>query len=75
MLRMSQAEALVLFEWIHRKEDEDDRLDHLGLADAAERKVLWDISAALESLLAEPFRNDYAALLEAARADVRPGGE
>lgn len=71
VLRMSEAEALVLFEWIHRKEDEDARLDHLGLVDAAERMVLWEISGALESLLAAPFRADYATVVDAARAEVR----
>jgi hypothetical protein len=76
LVRMTHAEALVLFEWIHRKEDEDDRHDHLGLVDGAERAVLWSISGALESLLVEPFRQDYRDLVEAARAEVRrPGAE
>ena len=74
-LRMTSAEALVLFEWIHRHEDQDVGLDHLGLADLAERGVLWSISGALESLLVEPFQADYAEKLAAARAEVRPGAD
>ena len=70
LLRMTHAEALVLFEWVHRKEGEDVRLDHLGLVDATECMVLWGISGALEALLAEPFRQDYGDLLEAARSRV-----
>lgn len=73
-LRLSRAEALVLFEWLHRHEDEDVRLDRL-VEDPAERVVLWSLSGALEALLPEPFALDYADRLEAARAALRPGGE
>ena len=73
-LRMSRAEALVLFEWVHRHEDEDVRLDDL-VSDPAEGAVLWEISGVLERLLTEPFREDYAELLEAAREELRPAAE
>lgn len=73
-LRLSRAEALVLFEWLHRHEDEDGRLDRL-VEDAAERAVLWSLSGALEALLPEPFAVDYADRLEAARASLRSGAE
>lgn len=73
-LRMSRAEALVLFEWVHRHEDETVTLDAL-VADDAERQALWAISGALESLLVEPFRDDYATLVEAARESLRSPSE
>lgn len=74
-VRMSSDEALVLFEWLHRHEAANVRLDQLGLEDAAERAVLWSLSGSLEKFLAEPFRAEYAQLLEAARANLRPAAE
>ena len=68
---MNRTEPLVLFEWVHRQEDHDGRLDDF-INDVAEREVRWGISAALESLLVEPFHRDYKDLLEAARARLRP---
>lgn len=70
-LRMSNDEALVLFDWVHRHEDADVELPQL-VEDGAEREVLWSISAALEKLLAEPFRRDYANLLDEAKGRIRP---
>jgi hypothetical protein len=74
-VRMSNDEALVLFERLHRHGAANVRLDQLGLEDAAERVVLWDLSGSLEKLLVEPFRPDYAQLLEKARANLRPTAE
>lgn len=70
-LALASAEALVLFEWLHRNEDQDVRLDHLGIADDAERQVLWTMSACLESTLVDPFRSDYLDVVERARASLR----
>ena len=65
-------EALVLFEWLHRREDLGlDSLEALGCVDQAEQRVIWDLSAVLESTLAEPLRSDYLELVEAARARLR----
>ena len=72
---MTSAEALVLFEWLHRHEAQNIRLDHLGIEDAAERAVLWHLSGALEKLLVEPFASNYTDLLAAARSEVRPRAE
>jgi hypothetical protein len=70
-LKLSTDEALVLFEWITRFNQRADTT----FDDQAEQRVLWDLEATLEAALAEPFRGDYRALLEAARARVRdPGG-
>jgi hypothetical protein len=69
--KLSKSEALVLFDWIHRLEDEDGGLIRLGFADQAEQRVVWDLSTSLERLLAEPFRDDYLAIINAARSQVR----
>jgi len=62
-LQLSKAEALVLFEWLHRTE-------HDGTALAPEQRVLWDMSAVLERVLVEPFDPDYGAIIDQARAEV-----
>jgi len=72
-LHLSKSEALVLFEWLHRIEANDTELAGLGIADQAEQRVLWDVSALLERLLVEPFDANYAAVITQARADVRDG--
>jgi hypothetical protein len=69
---LSQDEALVLFEFLSRFSDDN----ALRIEDPAEARVLWDLCCLLEEQLAEPFREDYAELLERARAAVRdPGPE
>ena len=70
-LALAPAEALVLFEWLHRGEDVSPQLDQLAIEDDAERQVLWSISACLESTLIDPFRPEYLDRLETARASLR----
>jgi hypothetical protein len=65
-LNLSREEALVLSEWLHRFNSEDQTFE-----DQAEQRVLWDIEAMLESELVEPLDPKYAELLAAARAKVR----
>jgi hypothetical protein len=65
-LNPSREEALVLSEWLHRFNSEDQTFE-----DQAEQRVLWDIEAMLESELVEPLDPKYAELLAAARAKVR----
>lgn len=64
-IELSDDEALVLFEWLKRT-DEDETpappVDH-----PAERLALWAIEGALERTLVEPLRPDYPELLRAAR--------
>ncbi len=68
-LELSQAEALVLFEWLVRS----DKDESLPVEDDAERRVLWRLEAILEKTLVEPLAPDYAELLAAARGKVRSG--
>ncbi len=69
-IELSHDEALVLLDWLARMHERDE----LSFADQAERRVLWDLEAMLESALAEPLSADYDALLAAARARVRDAG-
>ena len=61
---LARDEALVPFDLLQRWEDADrvDEPEH-----HAERVALWNLSATLERVLAEPFRPDYADVLEAAK--------
>jgi hypothetical protein len=63
-IHLSRDEALVLFEWLHRSEDED-RLS--PLAHHGEQVALWNLSALLERELVEPFMQEYTKLLKEAR--------
>jgi hypothetical protein len=68
-ISMTSDESLVLFELLHRWEDHDEVSppEH-----PAEQTALWNLSALLERVLVEPFRSDYAALVEAARQRLAP---
>ena len=65
-IKLRNDEALVLFEWFARLEDQGRSLtEH-----PAEQKVLWRIHGQLESTLVEPFMHGYNALVEKARKSV-----
>jgi hypothetical protein len=66
-IELTPAVALVLFEFLSRFSNED----VLRLEDQAEERVLWDLCASLESVLVEPFAENYKELLERARVGVR----
>lgn len=70
-LKLSADEALVLFEWLSKRDD-DDALDSL-IEHWSEQLVLWRLLRQLEKTLAEPFRPDYAGLLVAARERLVAG--
>ena len=69
VLRLASDEALVLFEWLHRMEDEEGYAS--VIEDDAEELALWRLSGLLESELVEPFRPDYRQLVAEARDRVR----
>lgn len=64
---LSKAQALVLFEFLSRFSEQE----RLEIHDPAERRVLWDIPAKLETELPEPLRQDYDLLLKEARESIR----
>lgn len=73
-ISLTTAEALVLFEWLHRNEVREDshKTDHYDIFYPADRVALWSLSGALERTLGEPFLSNYIDLVEAARAELLP---
>lgn len=67
LLRLTRAEALVLFEWLVRS----DETGSYALRDSAEKCVVWRVEAQLEPALPELFLAEYLDKLIAARAEVR----
>jgi hypothetical protein len=63
-LQLSRDAALVLFEWIHRVEDEG-RFRQV-VRGSAEVVALWALSATLEKTLPEPSDPNYGDLVRAA---------
>jgi hypothetical protein len=66
-IRLTRAEALVLFEWLSRNDEGDGKLP---FADPAEERVVWRIEGQLECKLAEPLAANYEELLSKARRAV-----
>lgn len=66
-LALSEAEMLVLFDWLARSSDHGSPITELH---EAERRVLWDLEAALEKALTAPLSEHYGTLLDAARREV-----
>ncbi len=66
-LRLTRAEALVLFEWLARS----DKAGSYAFSDPAEKCVLWRVEGQLEKALPEPFLAEYLDRVTAARAEVR----
>jgi hypothetical protein len=64
-LSLSADEALVLFDWLHRMEDQDGL--HGTVEDNGELVALWNLSALLERELVEPLQADYRVQVAAAR--------
>jgi hypothetical protein len=74
---LDRSVALVLFDFLSRTADEEDGVPlNEALQHKAELPALWATLAALESVLTEPFANDYGATVKAARVAVvkRLGG-
>lgn len=66
-VKLSQAEALVLFEFCSRFTEQET----LAMEDQAEERALWNLTAALEKILLEPFLPDYDERVEEARKKLR----
>ena len=67
-ISLTSDEALVLFDLLHRWEDE-----HVTPPqNEAEQIALWNLSALLERVLDEPFSPDYTRLVSEARARLTP---
>lgn len=70
-LQLSRDEALVLFDWIHRIEDQ--RRFRQVVDNSAEVVALWSLSAVLEKALDEPFDPTYGDLVRAASERLLEG--
>ncbi len=68
-LSLTADEALVLFDLLHRWED-DKQVS--APRHHAEQVALWNLSCLLESALVEPFDPAYSALVSEARARLVP---
>lgn len=66
-VEFSDDEALVLFEWLSRKNE----TETLALKDQAEERVLWNLLSQLEKDLVAPLAPDYQERLAKARAAVQ----
>jgi len=66
-IELSKKEALVLFEYLRRCDDQD----KYSFVDQAEERVLWTVEGALEKQLVEIFSPDYGKLLKEARGQGR----
>ena len=66
-IKLNGDQAIVLFEWLSRFNKQKKQ----NFEDQAEQRVLWDMEAQLEAHLVAPFRVEYPAILEKARARVR----
>lgn len=64
-LRLTNAEALVLFEWLAAAHDANGLI-----VDEAEQRVLWDLESQLETKLVEPLMPHYTGLVNAAKRAV-----
>jgi len=70
-IRLTRAEAVVLFEWLTRT----DAAGGIPVEDPAEQQVFWQIEGQLESKLVEPLSPSYRESVEAARREVRESRE
>ena len=66
VLEFSRAEALVLFDWLAKfNEEEQEEIDDI------EQQVLFNVEAQLESILTEPLEADYKAAVERAKEQLK----
>ena len=63
-IKLSNAEAIVLFEFLSRTNKEEKQL---AIEHISERRVLWNTLCLLERALEEPFADNYDVLLQEAR--------
>jgi hypothetical protein len=65
-LTLSHDEVIVLFNWLHRLED-DNQFERLAM-DKAELVMLWNLNAATESAVDKVFSPAFKSDLDAAKA-------
>lgn len=68
IIELTRSEALVLFEYLRRCDDDDGKY---VFVDQAEQRVIWDLEMAIQPQLDEVFAPNYGELLKAARDAIR----
>jgi hypothetical protein len=68
VITLNKDEALVLFEFLSRFNEKDNKEI---FQDQAEEKALWIIEGQLEKVLVEPFMPNYQDIIQEARNRVR----
>ncbi len=68
IIELSKEEAIVLFEYLARM-NESDALDST-FEDKAEQRVIWNLEATFEEVLAEPFKSDYKKIVDDAKKTI-----
>ncbi|KPN70578.1 hypothetical protein [Neisseria sp. 83E34] len=63
-VKLNSYEALVLFEWLVKFNE------HHKLPDEAEQKILYNFESILESVLVEPFLENYVELINTAKNHI-----
>jgi hypothetical protein len=69
VLKLSDDQALVLFDWLARFNQKGDQ----SFEDQAEQRVLYDVESMLEKALTASLDPRYVSLVADARARVRDG--
>ena len=64
-IRFSNDELLVIFDWIAQSDQHDN-----NELDSATQIIFEEFECLLESILAEPFGNDYRLLVRAAKSRI-----
>ena len=67
-IELSKEEAIVLFEYLARV-NENDALDKT-FEHKAEQRVIWNLEATFEKVLAEPFKSDYKKIVDDAKKAI-----
>lgn len=71
-LELTNDEALVLFELLHRTSDMEEKII---FKDKSERHILWNLECQLEKILLEPSLPNYKQLVEQSRNSIRMENE
>ena len=67
-LKLTKDEALILFEFVTRFNENDNKEI---FNDQAEEKIFWVIEGQLEKILVEPFMPNYQNIIQEARSRIR----
>jgi uncharacterized protein YdiU (UPF0061 family) len=67
-IELTRAEALVLYEYLRRCDDDEGRYEFV---DQAEQRAVWNLEMLVQPQLPEVFAPNYGALVKFARDAIR----